>query len=102
MRAPIAPKTTIAPLPTTKATRQAVTAAEPERANRVQFGTWVPAETKVPTTAVTAVATLIVVTGSIAFSPSMPPTEPTEVKATQTARISTSGVATSEAQYIPW
>src|SRR5690606_41126122 len=78
--------------------RQASTAERPLRANRVQFGAWVPAEMKVPTTVVTATATVIEATGPAANSPDQPPTSSRDRCTTHTASSRINGVETSETQ----
>ena len=77
------------------------TACDPRRAKRVQFGAWVPAETKVPTTVVTATANAIVVVGWTAARPAQPPTSCRDRASTQNARTRISGVDTSDTQYMP-
>ncbi len=80
---------------------QAHTACEPRRANRVQLGAWVPADTNVPTTVVIATATAIDAVGRTLVSPSRPPTSCSDRPTTQNARTRMSGVETSDTQYMP-
>src|SRR5699024_811009 len=99
--APIAPKRIIMPFPSRNPMMHAQIACAPVLPKRVQFGAWVPADAKVPTTIVIAAAVVIEVDGSIAASPDMPPTSSSERVITQIARTMINGVDTSDTTYIP-